>query len=93
LKEFLSKSVTPTGLLAGRRVFRARGDARQIEELYDDEFLDAKGLRRDAWIYPRELNCKYTPATFSMRLDFILPKASYATVFIENNCFYRKYCK
>jgi len=84
LKEFLSKSVTPTGLLAGRRVFRARGDARQIEELYDDEFLDAKGLRRDAWIYPRELNCKYTPATFSMRLDFILPKASYATVFIEN---------
>ena len=84
LKEFLAKSVTPTGLLPGRHVFRARSRAREIEELYDDEFLDAKGLRRDAWIYPRELSCKYIPGDFCMRIDFILPKASYATVFIEN---------
>lgn len=82
--EFFAKSVTPTGLLPGRHVFRARGRAREIEELYDDQFLDAKGFRREAWIYPKAFGCKYSPDDFSMQLEFVLPKASYATVFIEN---------
>ncbi len=84
LKDFLNKKVVPTGLLVGRHVFRARDAAREIEEKHDDELLNEKGLRRRAWVYPKELTCKYLQDKNAMKLSFVLPKASYATVFIEN---------
>lgn len=83
-KEFMDKKIVPTGLLAGREVFRARDEAREIELKYDDELLQEKGLRRRAWIYPEALICKYGKKDSIMELSFVLPKASYATIFIEN---------
>lgn len=83
-KEFLEKKLVPTGLLAGRNVFRAKDEAREIEAKFDDELLAEKGFRRRAWVYPKELTCKYLKKESDFELSFILPKASYATVFIEN---------
>lgn len=83
-QDFLAQKSIPTGLLAGRHVFRARDEARAIEAKYDDELLQAKGLRRRAWVYPRELTCRFLQDSSAMELSFILPKSSYATVFIEN---------
>ncbi len=83
-KDFLARKITPTGLLVGREVFRARDAARVVEEKYDDALLGEKGLRRAAWIYPDMLTCKYFQKDRDFLLTFVLPKASYATVFIEN---------
>jgi len=84
VKDFKERKIAPTGLLVGRDVFRARGDARVIEKRYDDELFQEKGHRRRAWIYPQNLTCKYKKDSSVFELSFILPKASYATVFIEN---------
>ena len=83
-KDFETHKVIPTGLLPGRGVYRARGQAREIEERYDDEFLYDKGLRRAALVYPRELKLTYKNNFDILNISFTLPKGSYATVFLEN---------
>ena len=83
-KDFTNQKLTPTGLLCGRDVFRARDEARQIEEKYDDEFLQEKGYRRTALIYPEDIKCEYINKETTLQMSFSLPKGSYATVFIES---------
>ena len=73
-----------TGLLPGRDILRAKNEARELEEQYDDLFIHDKGYRRDAWIKPENIKNKYEKENNSMLLEFTLPKSSYATVFIEN---------
>ena len=76
--------VTITGLLPGRKVVRSSGDAREIEKIFDDEFVHAKGFRREAWIKVDDLKNKYNAEEQKLTLSFTLPKGSYATVLIEN---------
>ncbi|MCF6329970.1 MAG: tRNA pseudouridine(13) synthase TruD [Sulfurimonas sp.] len=83
-KDFESKKLVPTGLLCGRDTFRSRDDALEIEKKYDDEFLQAKGYRREALIYPQDIECKYIKKQTMLNLSFTLPKGSYATVFLES---------
>ncbi len=83
-KDFESHKVVPTGLLCGRGVYRSRGRAREIESKYDDGFLYDKGFRRDAIIFPKDIEMKYEPGFDKMRIVFTLPKGSYATIFLEN---------
>ena len=83
-KDFEEAKVMPTGLLCGRDVFRARDEARVIEEKYDDMFLYEKGLRRPAIIFPKEIESKYNKDFGIYSIAFTLPKGSYATVFLEN---------
>ncbi len=83
-KEFESKKLIPTGLLCGRDTFRSRDDAREIEAKFDDEFLQDKGYRREALIYPSDIDCKFVKKETMMNLSFTLPKGSYATVFLES---------
>ena len=84
IKDFQDKKVVPTGLLCGRDVFRARDEARIIEEKYDDGFLYDKGLRREAIIFPKDIEFKYDKNFNIFSIAFTLPKGSYATVFLEN---------
>jgi len=83
-REFEGKKLVPTGLLCGRDVFRARDDAREIEKEFDDEFLQEKGYRREALIYPQDIECKYIRKETKLNISFTLPKGSYATVFLES---------
>ncbi len=83
-KDFEAYKVVPTGLLAGRYVYRARGKAREIEAKYDDEFLYDKGLRRVALVYPQDIKFAYKNHFDILNIAFTLPKGSYATVFLEN---------
>jgi len=83
-REYESKKLVPTGLLCGRDVFRARSDARDIEKEYDDEFLQEKGYRREALIYPYDIECTYVKKQTLLNISFSLPKGSYATVFLES---------
>jgi tRNA pseudouridine13 synthase len=83
-KEYEARKLTPTGLLCGRDVFRARDEAREIEAKYDDEFLQEKGYRREALIYPKDIECTYIKKQTMLNISFTLPKGSYATVFLES---------
>jgi len=83
-QDFADAKVMPTGLLCGRGVYRARDEARKIEEKYDDEFLYEKGLRRPAIIFPSDIESKYNKDFHVYSIAFTLPKGSYATVFLEN---------
>jgi tRNA pseudouridine13 synthase len=83
-KDFEAHKVVPTGLLCGRGVYRSRGKAGEIEAKYDDGFLYEKGLRREAIIFPKDVEIKYDNNFDKMNIAFTLPKGSYATVFLEN---------
>jgi len=83
-KEFAAKKITPTGLLCGRDAFRAKYDAAEIEKKYDDEFLQEKGQRREALVYPSDIDCKYVKKETMLNISFTMPKGSYATVFLES---------
>ncbi|MGM0519242.1 MAG: tRNA pseudouridine(13) synthase TruD [Campylobacterota bacterium] len=83
INSYINKDIIPTGLLPGRRVFRAIGHARQIEKKFDDEYVQEKGYRREAIVYPKDIDCKYSNDLQKCTLSFSLPKGSYATVLIE----------
>ncbi|MDQ1263489.1 MAG: tRNA pseudouridine13 synthase [Campylobacterota bacterium] len=83
-KDVTSKKLTPTGLLCGRDVFRAKYDASEIEKKYDDEFLQEKGHRREALVYPSDIECNYNKKDSALNISFTMPKGSYATVFLES---------
>jgi len=81
---FEQKKISPTGLLCGANVIRARSDAYHLEEEYDDtELSSLKGDRRFAWIWPKEVETKYDNEAKKLTVDFYLPKGSYATTFLE----------
>ena len=82
VERFFKKDIVPTGLLPGKKVIRAKGIAREIEEKYD-ELIPAKGDRRMAWIYPEFLEKNYLKEKAWFEMSFILPKGAYATVLID----------
>jgi len=82
--DFNDHKITFTGLLSGRAVYKAFGDARKIEEQFDDTYIQEKGLRRAAIIFPKNVSVNYNKNDKKCKLKFILPKASYATVLVEN---------
>ncbi len=81
-ERFTCKSVSPTGLLAGKRVQRAADTAHLIEKEFDVE-TNVDGARRYAWIFPQDVEGEYKENEAWYELHFSLPKGSYATVLIE----------
>ncbi len=70
-----------TGLLPGRGVAKATKAARAIERRYDMR-MPVRGARRAALMFPRDWyvgSCNE-----GVELGFTLPKASYATIVLEN---------
>jgi len=83
-REFLEQQGSPTGLLCGSKAKRALSDAKHLEEEFDDtELYSLKGDRRYAWIWPEDLAFSYNEKERSFRIQFYLPKGSYATTFLE----------
>lgn len=83
-KDFEAQKVVPTGLLCGRGVYRSLDKAGEIEAKYDDGFLYEKGLRREAIVFPKDIEMNYDNNFDKVSVAFTLPKGSYATVFLEN---------
>ncbi len=81
-EKFALRDRAPTGLIPGKRVMRAQGIARSIEEAYD-EGMDEPGSRRYAWVFPGEIRSRYVPQKAHYELSFTLPKGSYATVLVD----------
>lgn len=82
-QDFNDKKISPTGLLPGRKVFKAINQAGKIESKFDDNYIQEKGYRREAIVFPENINCSYDKENKKCTLDFILPKGAYATVLIE----------
>lgn len=81
---FYQKKISPTGLLCGANVERAKSDAYYLEEAFDDTELNTlKGDRRFAWIWPKDIETEYNLDTKKLTVEFYLPKGSYATTFLE----------
>ncbi len=81
---FKQAKISPTGLLCGATALRAKSDAYHLEEAFDDTELNAlKGDRRFAWIWPKEVETMYEIDRQKLKVDFYLPKGSYATTFLE----------
>ena len=83
-KPYKERKLSPTGLMSGRKAWRAKAMAATIEKDFDDMLVLAAGERRPAWIYPMEIRSKYKPEEKFFELSFTLPKGSYATVLLEN---------
>jgi tRNA pseudouridine13 synthase len=80
---FAARSISPTGLLPGPRVWRADDLARKIEVDFDDERIEESGDRRYAWVFVEDLEGRYKEKEAQYELNFFLPKGSYATVLLE----------
>jgi tRNA pseudouridine13 synthase len=84
VKAFQNQKFSPTGLLVGMKAKKAMGDARYLEEEFDDdELYSLKGDRRYAWIFPKDLSLHYYREQEELRINFYLPKGAYATTFLE----------
>ena len=81
---FKQGKISPTGLLSGANVERAKSDAYHLEGAYDDKELSSlKGDRRFAWVWPKNVETTYQVDSKQLSVDFYLPKGSYATTFLE----------
>ena len=81
-KRFLEKDISPTGLIAGKKVKKATGVAEILEKEYDYNIKE-NGSRRYAWIFPEITKKSYNPQNAWYELEFYLPKGSYATVLVD----------
>ena len=82
VERFLSRNISPTGLLCGSKVKTSSSLAGIIEKDFDDE-INADGARRYAWVYPTDIEGRFKPVEAQYEMNFTLPKGSYATVLIE----------
>jgi tRNA pseudouridine13 synthase len=80
--------ISPTGPIWGKKMMEARDEAGTLEEeilrgqgLTPDIFRKQPGSRRALRIPLREISLRMEPD--GLRLDFFLPKGSYATVLLE----------
>ncbi len=81
---FKQAKISPTGLLSGENIERAKSDAYHLESAYDDKELSSlKGDRRFAWVWPKEVETRYQADCRQLSVDFYLPKGAYATTFLE----------
>lgn len=83
-KGYKEHKLIPTGLLAGRKAWRAKAFAGTIESRHDDMMVVASGDRREALVYPKEIRSTYKKKEGFFELSFFLPKGAYATVLLEN---------
>jgi len=87
-EKFYLKDRVVTGLLVGSRVKVAKNEAL----IYEKELLDElelfknfkiNGDRRFAIVFPKDIEYKYNEKEKHLKIEFFLPKSSYATEFIK----------
>ncbi len=83
---FVSRSISPTGLLSGQKATQATSIAKIYEDMFDTPTDKLNGARRYAWIFPTDISSTYNEDKKHLELEFILPKGSYATEFVWHIC-------
>lgn len=84
VERFNKSLISPTGVLYGDRTILSKDLAFKFEEKYLDSILSkANGDRRFAWVWCENLEFKYKDEVANGELNFVLPKGSYATTFLE----------
>lgn len=84
MQRFIKREIAPTGLLQGRKIMRATQSAEIFESEFCDNLLDNQiGDRRVAWVFLRDLEFIYKKEIAQGEFSFMLPKGSYATIFLE----------
>lgn len=83
IERFSQRSITPTGLLDGKKTIQAKHIAGDIESCFCNQLIKSPGSRRFAWIWVENLKFNYIQEEAWLELEFFLPKGSYATTFIE----------
>jgi tRNA pseudouridine13 synthase len=83
-KPYRECKLVPTGLLPGKKAWRAKALAGSIEREFDDMTVIASGDRRPAWVYPTGIRWEYKKEEGFFELLFTLPRGAYATVLLEN---------
>ena len=79
---FIQKDISITGLIAGKKVKRAKEMAKVIEDMFDTK-INEQGSRRYGWIFLQDIDKKYIKEKAQYELSFYLPKGSYATVVVD----------
>ena len=79
---FLQKDISPTGLIAGKKVKYAQSLAFELEKLYDYK-INQQGSRRYFWVFPEIEKKSFISEEGWYELKFYLPKGSYATVLVD----------
>lgn len=87
VERFQRRDLTSCGLIFGKKAFEAQAFAKVVEdEIFSSayQYLDkVEGSRRFAWCYLNELSYNYKEEAAQFSISFSLPKASYATVVLE----------
>ena len=81
-RRFSQFDISPSGLLAGKRVSRSTKISELIEKNYDEEIKES-GARRYAWIKVTDIKKNYVEEKAHYELEFTLPKGSYATNLLD----------
>ncbi len=79
---FLKQDISPTGLIAGKKVKYAKNLAFEIEKEYNYT-INQPGSRRYLWIFPEVEDRRYIQEEGWYELKFYLPKGSYATILVD----------
>lgn len=82
-QRFLSKDITPCGVLSGKKITLPSSDALAYQTGYLDDSISEIGSHRFAWVFPEELDYRYIEEKAHLELNFYLPKGSYATILLE----------
>lgn len=82
-QRFLSKDITPCGVLSGKKITLPSLDALAYQEKFLDNAISEIGSHRFAWVFPEELDYRYIEEKAHLELNFYLPKGSYATILLE----------
>ena len=81
-RRFFQFDISPSGLLAGKRVSRSTKISELIEKNYDEEIKES-GARRYAWIKVTDIKKNYVEEKAHYELEFTLPKGAYATNLLD----------
>lgn len=81
---FFQHKITPTGILYGKKILKAKDLAQIFEAPFYDSILESEiGDRRPAWVFVENLCFSYKKEVAQGEFHFILPKGSYGTIFLE----------
>lgn len=80
---FLNKDISVLGALSGKKLELSHDMALFFEDLFLDSKITSVGSRRYAWVFLDDVQYNYKEEEAQGKLNFYLPKGSYATTLLR----------